>query len=242
MWLAYSVNKEDMWISKIPVPITGIETNGICEDFSALTPGGEITGWTVYSPLWAPVAVENESGKNILTLSDTDPYDRAKAERTIPEAQAGSFSVRVRIDAIGEGNTPMRIELQDRKGAVPAAVTFGADRQLRIRGGGVYASLCSFEFGQWYDLTVAYDCVLNRFTVAVSADGKELARKEMPFAESVSTVERVLFTTKANNNPQSVESDGKDLSIGDQPDSDTRLPLSRMSVLSFSCRTDVPAE
>lgn len=242
VWLAYSVNKEDMWISKIPVPITGTETEDVHEDFSALTPGGEVTGWMIYSPLWAPVTVENESGKNILTLSDTDPYDRAKAERTIPEAQAGSFSARIRIDAIGKENAPMRIELQDRKGAVPAAVTFGADGMLRARGGGVYASLCTYEFGQWYDLTVAYDCVLNRFTVTVSADGKERIRKEMPFAESVSTAERVLFTTKANNNPQSVESDGKDLSIGDQPGSDTRLALSKMSVSAFSSKTDVPAQ
>lgn len=242
VWLAYSVNKEDMWISKIPVPITGTQDEDICEDFSGLTPGGEITGWNIYSPIWAPVSVQSDNDKNMIVLEDTDPYDRAKAERSIPEAQAGSFSVQLRIDAIGSGNRPLRVELQDRKGAVPFYFAFGDDHILRAKSGGVLVELCGYETGLWYDLTVSYNCVLNRYTAAVSREGSVVCSKELPFAQSTYSAERVLFATKECVNHQDLEANGKDLSLGDLPDSDTRLSLSRMSIAFFSCTTEAGKE
>jgi hypothetical protein len=34
MWVVYSVNKEDIWITSIDVPINGEELNDVKEDFS----------------------------------------------------------------------------------------------------------------------------------------------------------------------------------------------------------------
>ena len=53
MWVAYTVNKEDVWVAKLPVPITGKETERcITADFSI-----GFADFTVYSPKWAPVSV-----------------------------------------------------------------------------------------------------------------------------------------------------------------------------------------
>lgn len=48
MWVAYTVNKEDVWVAKLPVPITGKETERcITADFSI-----GFADFTVYSPKW----------------------------------------------------------------------------------------------------------------------------------------------------------------------------------------------
>lgn len=242
LWLAYSVNKEDMWISKIPVPVTGIQLTDVTDDFSELTPGGEVTDWNIYSPLWAPVAVERLEGKNVVTLSDTDPYDRAKAERAIPPAQVGKVTVRIMIQQIGADNAPMRIEWQDRKGAVPFFVTFGADAVLRAKGNGVYHDLCGYETGVWYTLETTFDCAQNRWQISVQRDGETVCEKALPFCQSVYAVERVLFATKENGSKQDLEASGKFMTIGDLPDSDEKLPLSRMVIGAFGCETKVGAQ
>lgn len=240
MWITYSVNKEDIWVTHIAVPITGRQVSDFQEDFSASEPGGEVSGWNIYSPLWAPVELVKKDGKTVLSLSDTDPYDRAKAERTIPEAQAGSVMFRVMAEAVG--NAPMLIEFQDHKGAVPIKISFCPDGIVRVKGNGVYHDLFSCQFGMWYDFTVSYDCVSARYTAAVSCKGEEFFRKEFPFSQSVETVERILFATKGCVNTQDLEASGKFCTIGDLPDSDSPAPLSRLLISSLSVYTEVKAD
>jgi hypothetical protein len=94
VWVAYSVNKEDIWISRIPL------TNSV-------------DTWNTYSPKWAPVEVrkhmvflDDPSGVN---LQDHDPYDYARAFQVFPSRTkvAASFLV----SAYQVGNAPLEIEL-----------------------------------------------------------------------------------------------------------------------------------
>src|SRR5678810_178094 len=68
LWVTYSMNKEDLWISKIPVPVKDKELKHINEDFSNTN---TINNWNIFSPLWCHVQVENNS----LVLHDSDPFD-----------------------------------------------------------------------------------------------------------------------------------------------------------------------
>ena len=52
-------NKEDIWVSRVPVPVTGKVEQHVHEDFSACTPRSFVPGWNVYSPCWCPVSLEN---------------------------------------------------------------------------------------------------------------------------------------------------------------------------------------
>lgn len=74
MWVVYSVNKEDIWVSRIPL------TNNA-------------DAWNTYGPLWAPVTVTKDG----TTVDDRDPYDYARATRLFPSRSrvTASFDVLV---------------------------------------------------------------------------------------------------------------------------------------------------
>jgi hypothetical protein len=81
------MNKEDIWVSKVPVPVASEVYGSINETFDKMPEGKELELWNIYSPLWAKVGIEKApDGTKALTLHDKDPFDFAKAERVIPEA------------------------------------------------------------------------------------------------------------------------------------------------------------
>lgn len=86
MWVAYSVNKEDIWVSRIP-----------------LTSGTDV--WNTYSPLWAPVTLTKDG----VNLTDRDPYDYARAERLFPAKE--KVSVSFDITGTKDGNASFAVAL-----------------------------------------------------------------------------------------------------------------------------------
>jgi hypothetical protein len=87
VWVAYSVNKEDIWISRIPL------TNSA-------------DAWNTYSPKWAPVSLTKTEG---VTLEDQDPYDYARAFQVFPVITKVTVSFDVFTSEAG--NAPLEIEL-----------------------------------------------------------------------------------------------------------------------------------
>jgi hypothetical protein len=59
-WLAYSVGKEDIWVSRVPMP-------------------AKADAWNVYSPKLAPVTVKDGE----IVIEDHDPFDYARASRVL---------------------------------------------------------------------------------------------------------------------------------------------------------------
>jgi hypothetical protein len=58
MWVTYSMNKEDIWVSKIPIPVKEKETKQVDDNFSNST---VINNWNLYSPLWCrTVLIDNK--------------------------------------------------------------------------------------------------------------------------------------------------------------------------------------
>ena len=86
MWVAYSVNKEDIWVSRIPLTNTA-------------------DAWNIYSPKWAPVTVE----KYRVALQDDDPYDYARAVRLFP--RTGKVTVIFEVMTTKATESPLDIEL-----------------------------------------------------------------------------------------------------------------------------------
>ena len=110
LWVSYSVNKEDMWISRIPVPVEINASAHADDDFSKNKSIAELTDWNIYSPVWAPVSLEDQW----LKLQDKDPFDYAKVERKIP----ASKELRVSFDLkAGQNNKgTLQIEFLDENG------------------------------------------------------------------------------------------------------------------------------
>jgi hypothetical protein len=88
MWVTYSMNKEDIWVSKIPVPIQSEVFHDVNDNFNAINADTLLNQWNIFSPLLAPVSLDlNKDQNSYLTLKDEDPFDFAKAERIFPSAK-----------------------------------------------------------------------------------------------------------------------------------------------------------
>src|SRR5699024_12472554 len=85
MWLTYSMNKEDMWVAKVPLPVAEKQIDAVEDDFSTSNARELFNKWNIYSPLWARV----EMVEGAISLSDKDRYDYGKAERVIPSRAEG---------------------------------------------------------------------------------------------------------------------------------------------------------
>jgi len=127
IWVIYSVNKEDIWVSRIPVPIVAETKEPAQDTFDNVAVGPRVPGWNTYSPLWAPVRIAAEVGSDnhYLELKDSEPVDYARAIRTFPVSKAVDVSFRVSaaqakrgqliIELLGElGTSPVYVVLNDR--------------------------------------------------------------------------------------------------------------------------------
>jgi hypothetical protein len=81
------MNKEDIWVASIPVPVTSVVTENVNDVFNNLPDGQELKLWNTYDLSWASTKIEKKAdGKKWLTLRDQDYFDYSRAERVIPFA------------------------------------------------------------------------------------------------------------------------------------------------------------
>ncbi len=193
MWLTYSMNKEDIWISRVPVPIRYKVEGNVNDNFNNLNTGGAVTDWNIYAPKWAPVeVVEFPSSRNkSLLLQDKDQYDYARAIRVFEETERAEIAVSVHPKQSDNGI--LEIDVTDRYGNRPVRIRFDEDGIIKAWDGSNMVDLQTYRPDTWYNLEVAVDAKLNG-SYSISIDGKKVA-EDLNLAESVSSVERVSFRT-----------------------------------------------
>jgi hypothetical protein len=190
MWLTYSVNKEDIWVSRVPVPITGTVTGPVQDRFAAFAPGALVPGWNIYSPLWSPVAVVEEGGQRVLELRQSDPYDYARAVRVFtPSARA---TVALTLRAAQEDAGPLEIELLTAQGARPVRLALAAGGVLTAQCGQEVRRIATYAAGQWLDLKIVVNAPAGVFAVAV--DGHAVLEGAR-LASAATAVERLSLRT-----------------------------------------------
>jgi len=193
LWVTYSMNKEDMWVSRIPVPVRINAISQANDDFEKNTRLSELTEWNIYSPLWAPVSLEKKAGKTWLTLNDKDPFDFAKVVRKIPATK----ELKVSFDMMAEQNNSgiFRIEFLDSKGISCTRLELGADGSFRSKNGSRYSSMLKYEAGKIYHIDALLS-VSNR-SIEVTINGKKAGTRI--FFAPVESIERVAFSTGETN-------------------------------------------
>lgn len=147
MWLAYSVNKEDIWVSRVPTPIRTTWTGPVSDNFDDLQPGGAIANWNIYSPRWARVYVNDA---HQLCLTDSDRYDYARAIRVFEAKPRTDIALDMQVAA--ENDDPMEIDVTDRHGERIVCV--------RLHRGLISADgeqVGSYTLGQWQHLCITID-------------------------------------------------------------------------------------
>jgi hypothetical protein len=189
LWLTYSTNKEDMWVSTVPVPIRDKAASHADDHFGKMADGTEISDWNIYSPKWAPVSVSKSSSVKALMLKDADPFDYAKAERVIPSAKKliAEFSITPSQDQHGL----LDIEFLDAKGTPGIRLSFDSTATFRTKAGYRNKKLISYEAGKTYTVVVRADVTTRIYTVSVN--GKDLGNNIL-FAP-LESFSRIAFRT-----------------------------------------------
>ncbi len=215
LWLTYSVNKEDLWVARVPVPVRDAESKAVEDSFEGETPGALPATWNLYSPLWAPVRVvdtQSLSGK-ALELRDADPYDYARAQRLFPRTHGLELSLRV-FPRQDKGR--LEIELLGPKGERPVQLVFAEDGHLWANHEGQWQDAGPYQSKAWNTvaLTIAKSPGSDR--ADLSFNGKTALRRALVFAEPAESMERLSLRTGRHRERGE---GGRDL-----PGADTQVP------------------
>jgi hypothetical protein len=181
LWVAYSVNKEDIWVSRIPVPVQAGQTKLAAGDF---------VGWNLYSPKWAPVSVEH--GKvEVLQLEDRDPYDDAVATVVFPNSKRVNVSFRLLAKQTNGGLLDIEL-LSSFGGARPVRLSLGDGGRIKAVDGTNTIECASYAANQWMAFQIGADAADGKFAVAI--DGKPIL-EDAAFAQSADLLNRLVFRT-----------------------------------------------
>ena len=192
MWIVHSMNKEDIWIARIEVPITGQVQNHVDENFDDNASINELKSWNIYMPIWAPVSIVQDpvSGTRCLELRDEDPYDYARVERIFPECKKVTIQFQLNPVTVTRGYA-LDIEVQDQRGGRPMRLRID-ENTLGVDHRDTEEKLVSFKTNQWHDLMLVMDCEKKSFDLTV--DGvKEYTGVE--FQEEVTSLQRIVIRT-----------------------------------------------
>jgi len=197
MWMTYSMNKEDIWICRIPTPVRYKVNEDVRDDFEDMDIAGYITDWNIYSPMWAKASLTEEiNGNKCLQMNDTDPYDYCRALRVFQEGKIVTASFRVKVLAMD--TTQFDIDITDRFGNRPVQISFDTDGYIKTARGATMKPLMMFDTGKWYSFKIEYSTIdLGNYSVTI--DGKMMAAN-IPAVMAVKSAERISFRTGSYRN------------------------------------------
>lgn len=234
LWVAYSVTKEDMWISRIPTPIRDRVDGPVADNFDHMDTGGVVTDWNIYHGPWHPVEVVNgpDGGRKALKIEDRDPYDHAIARRVFAE----SAQVTVRFSLFTEvANGPLEMDIVTRPGDRLVQLRLAQGQLSAADGSGMWQPVAAMTKGRWYDLGVELDATKRRYRLML--DGQTLASWHPFSADHDGKPSRIDFRTgeyRAEDDVQKQKSGSEDVPGWDEPDADEPAPVSTYYVRDFS--------
>ena len=175
MWLTYSVNKEDIWVARVPLPVRTTWNGPVNDRFDQILPHDVIPNWNLYRPKWANVFADGRS----LCLTDSDRYDYARAIRVFEQGKR--VNIHLRLKVVKENGEPFEIDVTDRHG----------ERMLSLSlKDGVICSLqqtlATYHPNEWMDINLTLDTDKRTFTCY---------GRTLPALHAVNAVERISFRT-----------------------------------------------
>ena len=189
IWVTYSMNKEDIWVGTIPVPVTDTVTADVNDIFDKLPADQELKYWNTYSPLWAPVAIEKmNDGRKALSMQDWDRYEYAKAERIVPSAKR--MVAEFEIIPWQNNNGQLDIEFQDGKGTPCIRLSFDSTGNIHSKAGYRDKNLLKYNAGEKYKIRVELNTGTRFYSVTINGKGSQAL-----FFAPVDNVERIVFRT-----------------------------------------------
>jgi hypothetical protein len=193
MWIAYSMNKEDMWVSRIPLPIRHKVEGNVKDNFDTTETGEAVIDWNIYAPQWAPIQIVNfpDEDNKSLQLKDRDPYDYARAIRVFKESEKVVLTFKVFVQKLY--SELLDIDVTDTFGNRPIRLRFDKDGQLKYFKGNSYQDLVSYELDKWHTIKITVEAhPFGNYSLTVN--DKSLVENEN-LVNAVKSVERISFRT-----------------------------------------------
>lgn len=186
LWITYSNNKEDMWVACIQVPVKTVATEHAAGNFGRYKTLADMTDWNIYSPLWAPVALDGDW----LTLSDKDPYDYARVEKVIPATK--ELTVEFDVKAGQNSHGQLNIEFLDNKGNMCSRIVLDSAAAMKVKGGARYGGMLKhYDANRTYHIKAVLSVDGHVGTYYV--DGKKVTSRM--FDTPVESITRIVFRT-----------------------------------------------
>ena len=195
IWVSYSMNKEDIWVSHITVPARTKATAQANDDFSKYRYLSQLRDWNIYSLQWAPVSLEGKW----LVLEDKDLYDYSKIERVIPASD--NLKVSFSIMACQNSNGYLRIEFLDRSGVACSRLELTSDGMFRVKGGARFGNLMKYSPNKEYK--VVAELSVDKRMIVVYVDDKKVGQRI--FDAPVDKIERISFATGIHRNYPTID-------------------------------------
>lgn len=231
LWVSYSVNKEDIWVASIPVPVVGAVTEDVNDIFNELPGDTELKMWNTYSLSWASAKVEKKTdGKKWLTLRDQDAFDYSRVERVIPSAAKMEATFTVMPEQNNHGL--LQIEFQNKQGLPAIRLIFDSDGVLKTKAGARYNSIAKYEAGKAYTIKVKLDVKTRSYTVKVNED-KESTKI---FYAPVAAIERIMFRTGEQRYAPNADTPADKDDYDDLPDAGKLIPEAVFNIKSLTTK------
>jgi hypothetical protein len=230
-WVTYSENKEDIWVSRIPVPVRLTVDEPVHDTFDDMPTGGVVRDWNVHSGAWSEVSVaEFPSARDkSLRLVDEDPCECARAMRVFREGRRVRLSFRFMARAVTD--TPLEVRVIGPPGHAVFEITFGGRGEVSVLTGRGRPGAPRLEAGVWHDVECLVDAVSQVFTLAI--DGARVCERA-PFCRPSLSVERTIFRTGPVPALPRVETPVD--AMGDIEGADRRVERAEYYINSFSAR------
>lgn len=239
LWMTYSVNKEDIWITKTPTPIIGSVDNEVNENFENVNSISDLKLWSVYVPTWGPISIKRDQVTNnkYLELRDEEPYDYSFVERIFPSSSKKIIEFKFQGEKLPQGFAP-EVEIQDQKGN--RAIKLRIDKDwLSFDIEKVSVDPVKIDPKKWNHVKLDIDCNKKSFKVTVNGI---LYPDPIKFGESADVVERIVFRTGPYRNyiPAQVIENGigsqSGFDLDDQPGADVKAPLIILNIDDIKTR------
>ena len=250
LWVTYSVNKEDMWVAHIPVPVrtraTSHSRKGEIADAKTLA---DLTEWNLYSPVLAPISLKEGLSKDNkpqaeLVLSDADPFDYAKADRLFPAVRhlRATFDITPSQNDHGE----LQIEFCDAEGNPCSRICWQADGLVTIKTGARYTTLLKdYNPNVTYQVTADFNLgtrmIEAHITAITDAQGKELNWKERKSFNKrailyapISQIERLTFRTGPRRTDLTPDTKADRTEYEDLPDAEALDPKASFALTNVT--------
>lgn len=189
LWITYSMNKEDIWVAQIPVPVTAVVNTHVNEVFDNLPDGEELKNWNIYDLKMAPVGIERKDGIKWLSLKDKDAFDYAMVQRIIPKTEKLHANFTVMPGQNDHGM--LQIEFQNEKGLPAVRFIFNERGELIAKAGARFKHILDYVEGDKYEFDIKLDPERRWYKLTINGEHKT----ERVFYAPVHSFERVMFRT-----------------------------------------------